>query len=115
MTANASGPGVAIPRPATTITAPTKAQHPESNPPGRLPVVFAWQLRAVAGATFDRVMVRACCWCGFAHLHYVPVGSRLEQIVRSPRCARHRHYAIEIVDVIPAAAVPGQRRRAGAA
>lgn len=117
MNPNESGPGVTTPRPATSTISATAKQldHQQGNRSDASAVVFGWLLRAVLGAIYDRVMVRSCCWCGFAHLHYVPVGTGTTvRIVRSPRCAPHRSYVVEITRVVPAVVVPG-RRLGGAA
>lgn len=78
----------------------------------RATIVPAVLLRASAGATLDRLLVRSCCWCRFAHVHHVPVGADLGSLLRSPRCAPHRTYRVEVVDVVPAAASTGLGRRA---
>ena len=69
----------------------------------RPPTVYARLLLSPPGATFDRAEVIDCPWCPYPMLHNVPVGSR-EPIVRSPRCAPHRVYAVVITSVVPAAA-----------
>ena len=78
-------------------------------------MVAALLLLATGGALFDRLLVRRCCWCGHAHLHYLPAGSATStSIERAPRCRPHRRYLIEVTDVLPAAVVAGQRRRGAA-
>ena len=89
-------------------------QHPQATSADRLPVVFA-VLQAVAGATFDRLLVRVCAFCRCAHLHHLPAGVQPTSIVRAPRCAPSRAYVAQVTDTLPAAAAAGQRRRAGAA
>ena len=80
-----------------------------------LPLQTAILLLAVAGALFDRLLVRSCVYCGCAHLHYLPVGGETSGIVRAPRCRPSRRYVVEVVDVLPVpATVAGQRRRVGA-
>lgn len=96
----------------TPATSTQQQDHPDRTPPAWLVTVLAALLRAAAGATFDRLLVRRCCWCGYSHVHHVPVGAPLDGIVRSPRCAPWRRYRVEVVDVVPPAAVAGQRRRA---
>ena len=67
---------------------------------------------------FDRLLVRTCPvpGCSYAHLHYVPLGSWREPLVRAPQCRPWLRYRIEVVDVLPAVpALAGQRRRVGAA
>ena len=78
----------------------------------RIPAVAATLLRAAGGAQFDRLLVRACPWCQHAHVHYVSPGEA-DSVVRSPRCAPHRSYAVEVSGVLPASAPVAGRRRAG--
>jgi hypothetical protein len=93
----------------------TSKQHRQSNQDNTCPVVFATLLLATTGAVFDRLLVKSCVWCQFAHVHHAPVGLRHTPLVRSPRCSPHRRYAIEITSVVPASTIPGQRRRGAAA
>ena len=80
-----------------------------------MPVAHVTVLLAGPGAIFDRLLLRSCT-CGYAHVFHVPAGAwRRELVVRTPRCHPRRPHRIEVVDVLPAAAVAGQRRRAGAA
>ena len=79
----------------------------------RIPAVASTLLRAAAGAQFDRLLVRVCPWCQHAHVHFVSPGEDTA-VVRSPRCAPHRSYAVEVSGVLPATSpVAGHRRRAG--
>ena len=75
-------------------------------------VVAAVLLLAAGGALFDRLLVRRCCWCQHAHLHYLPVGAGRSSVERAPRCRPHRRYLVEITDVLPVALVSGSRRGA---
>lgn len=96
-----------------TATKPHDLDQPSCR--DRLPVVRAVLLLAVAGALYDRLLVRTCCWCGYAHLHYLPVGGETSGIVRAPRCRPSRRYSVEVVDVLPVALVGGGLRKRGAA
>jgi hypothetical protein len=81
-------------------------------------VAHALVLLAGPDAVFDRLLVRTCPvpGCHYSHLHYVPVGSWRQPVVRAPRCRPWLSYRIEIVDVVPAVGAQAvQRRQAGAA
>lgn len=101
---------------ATKIAALTKGQHRQDIRPGQAVVAYALLLLAMPGAAFDRLLVRNCPICrAYAHVHHIPIGgARSSPIIRAPRCAPHRRYTIEITAVMPAAAVPGLRRRGAA-
>lgn len=114
MSPNESGPEVTTPGPATSkiSTATKQLDHQHDSRSAALPVVFGTLLLAMPGAVFDRVIIKSCCFCGYAHIAHVPVGiGRATSIVRPPRCAPWRRYEIAVVDVVPAVAVPGQRQR----
>jgi hypothetical protein len=80
-------------------------------------VAHAQLLLAGPNAVFDRLLVRHCPVdsCAYSHLHYVPVGSWRQPLVRAPRCRPSLRYRIEIVDVLPAVVVSAGQRRRGAA
>lgn len=105
------GPGGQPPTEANRISA-SHGKHATAT----LPVVYATLLLAMPGAAFDRLLVKRCVWCAYCHVHHLPVGAaRVRPLLRSPRCAPHRRYSVEVTAVLPAAAVPGSRRRGAAA
>jgi hypothetical protein len=77
-------------------------------------VAYALAVLSPPTATFDRLVVRVCpvSGCGRPHVHHVPRGKWQEPVIRPPRCAPHRRYRVEVVSVLPAAAVSGRSRRA---
>lgn len=113
MTRNADGPGTAIPGTATTTSATGKGLSQEQrSADSTVPVVFGVLLVAVAGALCDRILVRSCCWCGCAHVHYVQAGGDTTVLERAPRCRPRWRYQIRVTSVLPAAPrLAGQRRR----
>jgi ribosomal protein L37E len=72
-------------------------------------VVFGTEHLPSGNAQFPRVEV-TCRRCGFTHFH-IKYEVDASTIVRSPACARHTEYTIEIVNVKPTAV----ERRRGAA
>ena len=82
----------------------------------RVLVAHALVLLAGPDAVFDRLLVRTCPvpGCSYAHLHYVPLGAWRQPLVRAPRCRPSLRYRIEVVDVVPATAAAGQRKRGAA-
>ena len=80
-------------------------------------VAHALVLLAGPDAVFDRLLVRTCPVPGFhySHLHFVPLGSWRQPLVRAPRCRPSLRYIVEVVDVLPAVpALTGQRSRGAA-
>jgi ribosomal protein L37E len=101
-------PGTAA---ATEIATAAKPQdHPDRTAGLDLVVVFGTEHLPSGDAHFPRIEV-ACKRCGFTHFH-IKYEVDASTIVRSPACARHTEYTIEIVNVKPTAV---ERRRAGAA
>lgn len=104
--------------PATPTLRTTTPLVSEANPSrSRTPIVaHAVVLRAGPDAVYDRLLVRACpvADCHYAHLHYVPLGAWRAPLVRAPRCRPWLRYRVEVVDVVPATAVAGQRKRSAA-
>lgn len=93
--------------PATTIH--TAAARPPQDRPQRsaelgLPIVFGTRFLAAGAAAYDWVVVRSCCYCGFAHRHTWFERSA-EAIERAPSCRPHASYQVRVSDVVPAAGV----------
>jgi hypothetical protein len=86
----------------------------QSNRPAAPVVAPALAILAGPTAAFDRLLVRVCPLpgCGRPHVHHAPRGQWREPAIRAPRCAPHRRYRLEVVDVLPTAS--GQRRRGAA-
>lgn len=92
---------------ANTSPALTKQAHPE--PTAQVaPMALPGTEWLASGNAYSRVSV-TCSRCGHTHFH-VKFEVNATRIVRSPACAKHTEYEIEIVTV-----VPSQRARREAA
>lgn len=75
--------------------------------PTALVVAYAVLLLAAPGLRHDWLVVWRCPWCGSAHRHLL-FDSTTRNVERSPSCARHRTYRVEITSVVPASASTGR-------
>ena len=93
------------PQPAANTSNPATARSPQvprqPTVDADLPVVPALMMLAPPDAVFDRLVVWRCEWCPFGHVHHLPIGSGESPILRSPGCAPHRQYSVEVVCIMP--------------